>query len=102
MGYIKNNASRVGYTLRTKVLKNWKFGKSHNVNEVKTIGSVCNVILMQSCHERTKGIGQEECVVSSANAVLLHSYAVAIGSVLHWMSHLQCCLLITQSALVKM
>ena len=52
-------------------------------NEMKTIGSVYNIILMQSCHERTEGIGQEECEVSSTNAVLLHSYAVAIGSVLH-------------------
>ena len=72
------------------------------MNELKTIGSVCYVVLMQSCHERTEGIGQEECVVSSANALLLHSYAVAIGSVLHWMSHLQCCVLNMQSAMVKM
>ena len=56
---------------------------------------------MQSCHEKIEGIGQEECVVSSANAVLLHSYAVASGSVLHWMSHLHCCVLITHSAVVK-
>ena len=69
---------------------------------MKTISSVCHVILMQSCHERTKGIGQEECVVSSANAVLLHSYAIAIGSILHWMSHLQCRVLITHSTVVKM
>ena len=70
---------------------------------MKTIGSVCYVILMQSCHERTKGIEQEECLVSLANAVLLHSYAVAIGFVLHWMSRLQqCCVLIMHSAMVKM
>ena len=53
------------------------------MNEVQTIGSVCNVILMKSCHERTKGMGQKECVVSSENAVLLHSYAVAVGSIQH-------------------
>ena len=69
---------------------------------MKTIGSVCYGILMQSCHERTKGIGQEECLVSSANAMLLHSYVVAIGCVLHWMSHLQCYVLITHSVVVKM
>ena len=69
---------------------------------MKTIGSVCYGILMQSCYERTKGIGQEECLVSSVNAVLLHSHAIAIGSVLHWMSHLQGCVLITHSAVVKM
>ena len=72
------------------------------MNEMKTIGSLCYVILMQSCHERTEGIGQEECVVSSANAMLLPSYAIAIGSVLHWMLHLQCCVLIMHSAMVKM
>ena len=66
------------------------------------MGNVCYVILMQSCHERTEGIGKEECVVSSANAMLLHSYAVAIGSILHWMSHLQCRVLITHSFVVKM
>ena len=53
MDYIKHNASRVGYTLRTESHKKMKFGESHNVNEMKTIGSVCYVILMQSCHERT-------------------------------------------------
>ena len=37
------------------LIKKLKFGKSHNVNEVKTIGSVCNVILMKSCHERIEG-----------------------------------------------
>ena len=68
---------------------------------MKTIGSVCNVILMKSCHKRTKGIEQEECVVSSANAVLLHSYAVAIGFVLYWMTHLQCRVLITHGVVVK-
>ena len=68
---------------------------------MKTIGSVYYVIMMQSCHERTEGIGQEECLVSSTNAVLLHSHAVAIGSILHWMSHLLCCVLITHSAMVK-
>ena len=69
---------------------------------IKTIGIVCNGILMKSCHPRTKGIGQEECVVSPVNAVLLHSYVVAIGSSLHWMAHLQCRMLIMQSAVVKM
>ena len=44
---------------------------------------------------------QEKCLVSSVNAVLLHSYIVAIGSILHWMSHLQCRVLITHSAMVK-
>ena len=68
---------------------------------MKTIGSVCYGILMQSCHERTEGIGQKECVVSSANAVLLHSYAVAIDAVLHWMLHLRCCVLATHSVVVK-
>ena len=37
----------------------------------------------------------------SANVVLLHSYAVAIESVLYWMSHLQCRVLITHGAVVK-
>ena len=69
---------------------------------MKTIGSVYYVILMQSCHERTEDIEQEECLVSSTNAVLLHSYVVAIRSVLHWMSHLQCCVLIMHSAVLKM
>ena len=52
---------------------------------MKTTGSVCgdNVVLVKTCHERTEGNGQEECLVLSANAVLLHSYAAAIGSVLH-------------------
>ena len=72
------------------------------MNEMKTIGSVCYVILMQSCHKRIEGIEQEECLVSLANAVLLHLCAIAIGFVLHWMSHLQCCVLITHSAVVKM
>ena len=48
---------------------------------MKTIGSVCYVILMQSCHERTEGIEQEECLVSFANAVLLHLCTVAIDVV---------------------
>ena len=69
---------------------------------MKTIGSVYYVILMQSCHERTEDIEQEECLVSSTNAVLLHSYTVATGSILHWMSHLQCGVLITHSTVVKM
>ena len=69
---------------------------------MKSIGSVFYIILMQSCHERTQGIEQEECLVSSANAVLWHSYVVAIGSVLHGMSHLQCYVLITHSTVVKM
>ena len=68
---------------------------------MKTIGSVCYGILMQSCHERTKGIGQEECLVLLANAVLLHLSAVAIGYVLHWMLHLQCYVLIMHSTVVK-
>ena len=55
MNYIKHNASRVGYTLRTEFQK-MEIGKSHNVNGLKTIGSVCNVILMKSCHERIEGI----------------------------------------------
>ena len=78
-----HNASRVAYTLHTQSHKKWNFGKSHNVYEMKIIDSVCNGILMKSCHERTKGNGQEEVMVSSANAVLLHSYAAAIESVLH-------------------
>ena len=50
---------------------------------MKTMGGVCvNVVLVKSCHERTKSIGQDRCLVS-ANAMLLHSYAVAIGSVLY-------------------
>ena len=35
------------------------------------------------------------------NARLLHSLVIAIEFVLHWMSHLQCCVLITHSAVVK-
>ena len=68
---------------------------------MKTIVSVCHVILMQSCHEWTEGIKQEECLVSLANAVLLHLCIVAIDAVLHWMSHLQCRVLITHSVMVK-
>ena len=37
----------------------------------------------------------------AANAMLLHSHAVAIGSVLYWMLHLQCRVLITHGAVVK-
>ena len=66
----------------------------------KTIGSVCCIVLVKSCHKRTKGIRQDWCLVS-ANALLLHSYAVAIGSVLYWMLHLQCRVLITHGAVVK-
>ena len=65
------------------------------------MGSIYYVILMKSCHERTEGIGQEECLVSSANAILLHSHAIAIGSILYWMAHLQCCVLITHGVVVK-
>ena len=68
---------------------------------MKTIGRVCNVILMKFCHKRTKGIGQEECLVSLANAMLLHSHAIAIGFVLYWMAHLQCHVLITHGVVVK-
>ena len=32
--------------------------------------------------------GQEECLVLSVNAGVLHSCAVAIGSIMHWISHL--------------
>ena len=59
-----------------------------------------NAVLVKSCHERTEGIRQDWCLVS-ANALLLHSYAVAIGSVLYWMLHLQCRVLITHGAVVK-
>ena len=45
---------------------------------MKTIGSMCYGILMQSCHERTEGIEQEECLVLLANVVLLHLCTVAI------------------------
>ena len=58
------------------------------------------VILVKSCHERTEGIRQDWCLVS-ANAMLLHSDAVTIGSILYWISHLQCCVLATHSAVVK-
>ena len=37
----------------------------------------------------------------SANALLLHSDAVAIQSVPYWIAHLQCCVLITHGAVVK-
>ena len=67
------------------LIKNLKFGKSHNVNEVKTIGSVCNIILMKSYHERIEVI----CDVWSPKWVLcccIHMivcngvlYAVEIG-----------------------
>ena len=57
-GYIKNNASRVWathYVQSLMVKKRWKFGKSHNVGESrKTIGSVCCIVLVKSCHERTE------------------------------------------------
>ena len=82
--------------------KEWKFGKSHSVEKNHGQRVLYNEILIKSCYERTKGIGQEECVVSSANAVFLHSYATAIGSVLHWMAHLQCYVLITHSTVVNM
>ena len=92
----------MGYTLRTKSQKNiGKLGKSHNVNEMKTIGSVCYIILTQSCYTRTEGIEQEERLVSLVNVVLLHMCIVAIDAVLHWMLHLQCHVLITHSAVVK-
>ena len=55
---------------------------------------------MQICHERTAGIEQDWCLVS-ANALLLHSDAVAIKSVPYWIAHLQCCVLITHGAVVK-
>ena len=45
--------------------------------------------------------GQEECLVLSVNVGVLHSCAVAIGSIMHWISHLQCCVLITHSTVVK-
>ena len=54
--------------------------------------------------ERQKALdvsGQEECLVFLVNTALLHSCAIAIGSVLHWMSHLQCCVLIMHSTMVK-
>ena len=54
--------------------------------------------------ERQKALdvsGQEKCLVLSVNAMLLHSCAVAIGFVLHWMSHLQCRVLITHSIVLK-
>ena len=35
------------------------------------------------------------------SAVLLHSYAIAIGFVLYWMTHLQCRVLITHGTVVK-
>ena len=63
---------------------------------------VRKVILMKLRHERTEGIEQEKCLVSSANVVMLHSYAIAIGSILQWMPHLQCYVLIMHSAMVKM
>ena len=55
---------------------------------------------MKACHERTEGIRQDWCLVA-ANAMLLHSHAVAIGSSLYWMLHLQCRVLITHGAVVK-
>ena len=84
------------------LIKKLNFGKSHNVNEMKTIGSVCYIILMQSCHERTKGIELEECLVSLSNAMLLHLYTIAIEAILHWMSHLQSYVLIMHGAIMKM
>ena len=67
MGYIKHNASRLGYTLQTKSHKKfWNFGKSHNGNEVKTIGTPCSVILMESYHARIEGT----CDVWSSKCIL--------------------------------
>ena len=50
------------------LIKKIKFGKSHNVNKVKTIGSACNGILMKSCYKRIEGI----CDIWSS--ILLYSY----------------------------
>ena len=69
---------------------------------MKTMGGVCeNVVLVQFGHERTDGIGQDWVFGRTVSAVLLHSQAVAIGSVLCWMLHLQCRVLITHGAVVK-
>ena len=68
------------------------------------MGNGRNVILMKLCHERTEGIGcfgQEECLVSSMNVVLLHSCLVAIGFVMHWIAHPRCCVLAMHSAAGK-
>ena len=100
--WVTSNTMQVKWAIhyRPSLIKNGKLAKV--TMWMKTIGSVCYGILMQSCHERTKGIEQEECLVSLANAVLLHSYAIAFVSILHWMLHLQCRVLITHSAVVKM
>ena len=50
---------------------------------MKTIRNVYYGILMKSCHERTKGIAQEECLVLLANVVSLHLGTVAIEAILH-------------------
>ena len=51
-----------------------EFGKSHNANEEKTTGSVCNVILLKSCHERVKGT----CDVWSSKWILCSCIHVII------------------------
>ena len=56
MGCIKTQCESTGlYTTNKVSFKKMELGKSHNANEEKTTGSVCNVILMKSCHERVKG-----------------------------------------------
>ena len=37
MGYIKNNASQLGYTLSTEAQQREELGKSHDVNLYKNI-----------------------------------------------------------------
>ena len=56
---------KVGYTLCTESQKkkNEKQAKVTMGMSRKTIGSVCCVVLVKSCHERTEGSGQDQCLV---------------------------------------
>ena len=104
MGYIKNNARQIGlYTIDRVSAKgqNWaKVTMGMDENHGWCMYVCVNAVLVKSCHERTKSIGQYWCLVS-VSARLLHSHIVAIGFVLYWMSRLQCCVLITHGAVVK-
>ena len=62
---------------------------------------MCNGILMKSCHERTKGIGAGGVfgIINECSVIVFMCWA--IGSFLHWTSHLQCCVLIMHSVVVK-
>ena len=59
------------------------------------------VVQVKSSHGRTKGIEEDVCLVSLVSAMLLHSCVIAIGSVMHWIAHLQCYVLAMHSAVVK-